>query len=136
MLLFLSQIGLDSLIFQSLFEQSLQISIYIRNEPTFRGFLDLTLAGSTEILDELSERGPLDQVHLDVVAIVDVLVVNDGSGDATEPVATLHVVQESAFEFFEVFLLYKFHGFIIWYEINKCHGFKINNHKFPWAFIR
>ena len=37
-----------------------------------------------------------------MVAIVDVLVVNDGSGDATEPVATLHVVQESAFEFFEV----------------------------------
>ena len=102
MLLFLSQIGLDSLIFQSLFEQSLRISIYIRNEPTFRGFLDFTLAGSTEILDELSERGPLDRVHLDVVAIVDVLIVNDGSDDATELVATLHVVQESAFEFFEV----------------------------------
>ena len=27
--------------------------------------------------------------------------------------------------------LYKFYWFIIWYEINKCHGFKINNHKFP-----
>ena len=39
---------------------------------------------------------------MDVVAIVDVLVVNDGGGDATEPVATLHVVQESAFEFFGV----------------------------------
>ena len=31
--------------------------------------------------------------------------------------------------------LYKFHEFIIWYEIYKCHGFKINNHNFPWAFI-
>ena len=31
--------------------------------------------------------------------------------------------------------LYKFHRFIIWYEINKCHGFKINNHNSPWAFI-
>jgi len=26
--------------------------------------------------------------------------------------------------------LYKFHGFIIWYKINKCHKFKINNHNF------
>ena len=39
---------------------------------------------------------------MDVVVIVYVLVVNDGGGDATEPVATLHVVQESAFEFFGV----------------------------------
>ena len=39
---------------------------------------------------------------MDVVAIVDVLVVNDGGGDATEPVAMLHVIQESVFEFFEV----------------------------------
>ena len=30
---------------------------------------------------------------------------------------------------------HKFHGFIIWYKINKCHGFKINNHNFPWLFI-
>ena len=39
---------------------------------------------------------------MDMVAIVDVLVVNDGGGDATEPVAMLHVIQESVFEFFEV----------------------------------
>ena len=25
-------------------------------------------------------------------------------------------------------------GFIIWYEINKYYGFKIN-HNFPWVFI-
>ena len=50
-----------------LHRQSLRISIYIRNEPTFRGFLDLTLADSTEILDELSECGPLRRVHMDVV---------------------------------------------------------------------
>ena len=23
----------------------------------------------------------------------------------------------------------------MWYEINKCHGFKINNHNFLWTFI-
>ena len=28
------------------------------------------------------------------------------------------------------------HEFIIWNEINKCHGSKINNHNFSWAFIR
>ena len=50
-----------------LHRQSLRIFIYIRNEPTFRGFLNLTLADSTEILDELSECGPLRRVHMDVV---------------------------------------------------------------------
>ena len=28
------------------------------------------------------------------------------------------------------------HEFILWYEINKCHESKINNHNFPWVFIR
>ena len=35
---------------------------------------------------------------MDVVAFVDVLVVDDGSGDAAEAVAALHVVEEAGLE--------------------------------------
>ena len=41
-------------------------------------------------------------MYIPIYTTVYVLVVNDGGGDAIEPVATLHVVQESAFEFFGV----------------------------------
>jgi hypothetical protein len=41
---------------------------------------------------------------VDVVAIVDVLVVNNGGGDTTESVTALHVFEESAFEFLRIAL--------------------------------
>lgn len=41
---------------------------------------------------------------MDVVSVVDVLVVNDGGGDAAEAVAAPHEFEEAGFEFFGVTL--------------------------------
>lgn len=41
---------------------------------------------------------------MDVVAVVDVLVVDDGGGDAAEAVAPLHVLQEAGLELLRVAL--------------------------------
>lgn len=72
--------------------------IDVGDEPTLGGLLNLALASLAQILDELSERCPLGGIHVDVAAVGDVLVVDDGGGDAAEAVAPLHVLEEHALE--------------------------------------
>ncbi|GER47140.1 glycolate oxidase iron-sulfur subunit [Striga asiatica] len=87
---------------RALLEHGLRVTVDVGDEPALGGLLDLALACAAEVLDKLGEGGPLGGVHVDVVAIGDVLVVDDGGGDAAESVAALHVFEEGGLELLRV----------------------------------
>ena len=68
------------LVLKPLLEHALGVAVDVGHEPTLGHLLDLALPGPAKLLDELGECGPLGGVHVDVVAVGDVLLVDDGGG--------------------------------------------------------
>lgn len=100
--LLVGEVSTEALVLEAVLEEGLGVAVDVGDEPALGGVLDLALAGAAKVLDELGEGGPLGGVHVDMVAVGDILVVDDGGGNAGEAVGAAHEVEEGILKFFRV----------------------------------
>ncbi|GFZ14979.1 DNA/RNA-binding protein Kin17, conserved region [Actinidia rufa] len=81
------------------------LSIYVVNHPFgVSSTLHFPVRPKYFTNSVVGKRSPLGRVHVDMVAVSDVLVVDNGGGHAAEAVTALHVVEEGGLKLLRVAL--------------------------------